>query len=298
MAELQSFATLGLDVLHQWAAARALTYGFERSARFVTERLDTERALFSFSIQQLGAAALADILMICREMHAPDHQLRAIQRYFPAAAYVHFGFEAAEQTLAGKCYLELPCAELHAERNDCNSASAGVGVGRMQFLGFKWSMTDRSLTTVTRYRLFEDVTWNQVHERMLNPVDATLRPLLRQLLAEIEANRQSTTDAHSRETCLPAAYRLLEIEEEGSERKSCDINIYDDGLTLHQLAMPLSQIADALLIHSGTFQKWLDQYHSSTVGHLAAGIHRNRQSFLTVYSGARQIDTARRPANL
>ena len=295
MTELPSFATFGLNVLHQWAAARALTYGFERSARFVTERLDTERALFSFSIQQLGAAALADTLMICREMQAPDHQLRAIQRYFPAAAYVHFGFEAADQTLAGKCYLELPCVGMNIECNEYNSAN--VGTGRMQFLGFKWSMTDRSLMTVTRYRLFAEVAWDLVRERMLTAADVTLRPLLRQLLAEIEENRRDSAGNDGQTTWQPTMYRLLEIEEEGSERKSCDINIYDDGLTLHQLAIPLRKIADVLLIHPGTFQTWLERNQSSTVGHLATGIHRNRQSFLTVYWGARQIDAAHRPEN-
>lgn len=262
--ELQSLATCGLADLFHWASTRQLKYGLERSAKFHQNRFETRRVLVSFAIGDIGIDALAEILMICRVMKAPERHLQSISRFFAVAAYVHFGFEYSGNTVVGKCYLELP-----------PPAIAVASSGRLQFLGFKWSMNATSIAVVTRYRMLKASDWNNLSALMRAQTGSALQPVMRSLMTVI-CERESSD-------CQTPAF--LEIEEEGSDRKSFDLNVYDLNLVMSDLADSIQAAADMLNLDRNAVEHWLGSNTKSPIGHIATGLGRDQQSFFTIYYG-------------
>ena len=263
ISELDSFATWGLHDLRQWAASRALSYGCERSVRLHLETFETRRALFSFSVAEIGANANTEVVAICRAMGIPNRLVLNISRFFSAAAFVHFGFEYAGSAMIGKCYLELPAPVPDA---------APVN-GRLQFLGFKWSMNDASVAVVTRYRALSISHWDAAPALMLANTGSLLQPAMSKLMNSLRPQESSKDDALS----------LLEIEEEGSSRRSYDLNIYDNSVSVSMLADALRDVALILNVNSAAIEQWLESNATAPVGHIATGLGRDQQSFLTVY---------------
>lgn len=263
--ELEPLETWGLNDLLLWAASRRLSCGMERSARLQYGNFETRRALFSFSLSDIGRDAVSEIIAICRSMHAPERLLQGIVRFFTAAAFVHFGFECAGTVMIGKCYLELPPPD---------PESAPVS-GRLQFLGFKWSMNDSSVAVVTRYRLLQIPHWEDAASLMLANTGALLKPAMDNLLHVV---------CHSVATG-PGSVPMLEIEEEGSDRRSYDLNVYDRNISLFNVTEALQQAAIILDANPESAFRWLNSNAAAQVGHIATGLGRDQQSFLTVYYG-------------
>lgn len=271
ISELESFATWGLNDLQQWAAGRAISYGFERSVRLQQNTFEIRRGLFSFSVKEIGGSAAAEVVAICRAMRVPERLVPSLSRFFPAAAFVHFGFEHAGPAMIGKCYLELPAP----------APDTALVSGRLQFLGFKWSTNDASVAVVTRYRSLSISSWNTATELMLANTGTSLRPAMLKLMS-----RHRTV-----ESCNYDGLSLLEIEEEGSDRRSYDLNVYNLGLSVSTFAEALHDAAKTLNLKLETVNHWLDANATAPVGHIATGLGRDQQSFVTVYCDPRRAET-------
>ncbi len=265
LPELQSLATWGLADLLHWAALRNLRYGLERSVRFHQNVFEPRRVLVSFAIGDIGVDALVEVLRICRNMRAPGRQLQSISRFFARAAYVHFGFEFSGNLVVGKCYLELPPP----------TENAPTASGRLQFLGFKWAMNESSMAVVTRYRILRLPDWDDAAAIMRANTGSVLQPVMQGLLIAVCNQKDIGTPTPS----------LLEIEEEGSDRKSYDLNVYDLNFTVSQQAEPLMLAAGVLGLDSKVVAQWLAVNSNAAVGHIATGLGRDQQSFFTVYYG-------------
>ena len=265
ISNLTDFATYGLNHLLRWVDAHRVSFGFERSVRFHSGGFETRRALYSLSRQDLGPQALEQVLQQTQAMSAPDRLQQSLSRFFPAAAYVHFGFEFAGDVRIGKCYLELPVP----------SADTPLISGRLQFLGFKWSMNSAAVAVVTRYRTHSASTWQDVEQQILKNTGSFCRPMLAGLLADLR--RCDLPQQH--------AFHLLEIEEEGSDRHSYDLNLYNLERTVHDLTPHLPHIAAAFELPYDELQTWAKRFDSAPIGHLATGLGRDGQPFLTLYHG-------------
>jgi hypothetical protein len=263
--ELESLATFGLNDLLEWAASRTLSYGIERSVRFQLDVFENRRALFSFSLHGIGRDAVKEVLTVCHAMHAPERLQQSIMRFISAAAFVHFGFECAGTTMIGKCYLELPPPDPQSKATS----------GRLQFLGFKWSMNDNSVAVVTRYRALFLTDWNAATEIMLANTGNALRPVMQAFMDTV----------HAHEPSPPSLPTLLEIAEEGSGRRSYDLNVYDRGISLSMIAEPLQAATKILQLKSDIVRDWQQQNADSAIGHIATGLSRDQQSFCTIYYG-------------
>lgn len=271
---LECFWDWGLQELRQWAADRRLPLQYERSLRLQTATAEARRALFSFPIAAAGQAASQEVLQICRAMSSPESHRQAIKRFFAAAQFVHFGFEYSGSTVIGKCYLELPAGD----------EGESPQTGKLQFLGFKWSMNDRSVAVLSRYKLIPGLSWQAIREHVESGVTNDVRHAVTSLLdpfAEEGIAAGNPGDRHSGGDC-----RLLQVEEEGSDRKSYDVNVYSRCVRVRQLAKPIRDAANQLEAPAATIENWLDQNADCIVGHIAAGIGRQQQSFLTIYHSA------------
>ena len=85
-------------------------------------------------------------------------------------------------------------------------------------------------------------------------------------------------------------YPLLEISEEGSDRRSWDLNVYDGLWSLGQIQSTLLAAVETLQIRHDDFFSWILPIASSALGHIATGIGRNGEPFLTVYYGAKEVE--------
>jgi hypothetical protein len=82
--------------------------------------------------------------------------------------------------------------------------------------------------------------------------------------------------------------QYLEVQEDGNERKSFDLNFYDAGLLVKDLQPQLARMRDRFGIRPGQFQALYDQIKSQPAGHLAGGLHRNGKDFFNVYYGVQK----------
>jgi hypothetical protein len=265
ISNLTGFATYGLNQLLRWATTQQISFGFERSIRLHAGCFESRRALYSFAKQDLGPQALEFVLQQTQAMNAPETLQLSLSRFFSAAAFVHFGFECSGDVLIGKCYLELPAP----------SVDAPLASGRLQFLGFKWSMNSNAVAVVTRYRTHAAFTWPDVEQQILKNTGSKCRTILGSLLADL------------RRIDLPEqqVFHLLEIEEEGSDRHSYDLNVYDLQRSVCDLDQHLPQIATAFELPDAELQAWQRRFASAPIGHIATGQGRNGQPFVTLYHG-------------
>ena len=260
MSSLECFATWGLSELRQLTLERNLALQFERSARFREEEIDDCRGLFSLPLEQFGETAIEDVLHVARAMRLPPQTEEAIRRFSSAAAFVHFGFERSGSTLIGKCYLELPVPDSAAAES------------RLQFLGFKWSMNEPSLSVVTRYRSLPAMGWDETCHLATENVGDGLRPSVHRMLEAIRPNKEK-----------PAIWKLLEVEDEGSNRRSYDLNVYEFEIAVGSIESEIGTISEKLSINHVELNAWLGANQSQTIGHLAVGTNRQGGSFVTVY---------------
>lgn len=267
---LDTFADFGLNHVRTWSAAKKLACGIEQSVRLSQGLLETRRCLISFSLAEAGREAASDVHQICQAMNASDSFLRSIARFINAAAFVHFGFEYSGTTRIGKCYLELPPPD----------PSLPLQSGRLQFLGFKWSLQDSSIAVVSRYKTSLVQDWAEVKSLLLAAADRRLQPILDSMLLQLRPSSQKALEH----------YPLLEISEEGSDRRSWDLNLYDGNWSLGQIQSTLLAAVEMLQIPQQDFFPWILPITASSLGHIATGIGRKGEPFLTVYYGARHVE--------
>ncbi|MEZ6125315.1 MAG: hypothetical protein R3C49_19375 [Planctomycetaceae bacterium] len=258
------FDNSGLAELRRWLIDRQLPVLSERSVRLQPGMFEPRRALFSVptaAIEELSS--VDEVLQICRAMSSPIAHLTAIRRYFRSAAFVHFGFEYSVSTAIGKCYLELSSSVPATSADD----------GRLMFLGFKWSMNDTSLAVVSRYRNVHPQGPSSLTECFLNEAPEELRPELSQLAQRLEP--ECETDK--------AEMRLLEVTEEGSDRRSFDLNVYAAQQPVALITDLVHVIAERFTCADNEVNEWLHKTAAATVGHISAGRTRSDQPFLTIY---------------
>lgn len=268
--ELDSFTAYGLSDLLAWACDRHLRYGFEPSVRLQAEQFEVRRGLFTFAIGDLGSEASQEVAAICHVMRMPDELLQSLLRFFSVAAFVHFGFECSGEIMTGKCYLELPA----------RGTGEWAVAGRLQFLGFKWSISDSSVRVVTRYRTRQLTEHGEQESLMLLGIEGRIRDELATLIKAVRSTPASAG---------PGSITLLQIEEEGSDRKSWDWNVYDHALRLREVQDRLLAVAEAIVTPRESVQCWLNENADEVLGHLACGKGRDGQPFLTIYYGAASL---------
>jgi hypothetical protein len=78
---------------------------------------------------------------------------------------------------------------------------------------------------------------------------------------------------------------LMEVEEPDNPRRSCDLNVYDAGLHMHDISDLVGAALSDFAVPSAQGRAVFDRVGDRTLGHLSAGVGRNGQEFVTLYFG-------------
>jgi tryptophan halogenase len=243
-------------------------YGLERSVKIAPGALFADRCLISIHRAALGEAPAVRLAEMARELGIPGGFADTLPAALEGADIVHFGHEDGPGFEVRKIYFEY-------------AAQARLAMANAEpvlvHLAYKWAPGRADGTAVTRY------TW--APSRTRGEVEAKLRTLMP--ASEAPRALRCALRLLSRVAALADSGQLLmmEVDEPGNRRRSCDLNVYDAELRLSQIAdlieatmrdfaVPPSQ---AVAVFGGAWELAL--------GHLSAGLGRGGEEFVTIYYG-------------
>jgi tryptophan 7-halogenase len=255
---------LGVDYLH------------ERSFRLSPDTLLANRLLLSVGTRRLGNDAAARVLSVCDRLGLPGALRESVTAQVAASRSVHFGFEAGADGSLYKVYFERRDADAEAGRS-------APGEPVLLHVAYKWNARNPARHVTTRYDWYPRLPGDALQARIREIFAGQPGPPLE---AALEALRLAESRAE------PDALQYLEVREEGNDRLSFDLNVYDARLTVKDAHSLLVRLRDHFAIRPGRFQALYDQIRAKPLGHFAGGVHRDGQPFVTVYYGvARRGDT-------
>lgn len=241
--------------------------GFERSFKMTERTLLGNRFLLGINSKEIQQERLLDI---CKRVDMPEKYLEVFKENLSGANIILFGFEENERSCVYKVYLEFwdkIKKEIHAKRNKTEPVNL--------HLGFKWDTQNNTKGTITRYTCFP----------MLS-----VKGILKRVSGIYEGHKERTSYEIARDMINLASSRIqnamfiyVEVSEENNPRRSFDINLYKAELRLSELYPSLSKIYQHYSIPSEKFHILYDQNKTKIFGHLAGGIDREGNDFLTIY---------------
>lgn len=241
--------------------------GYERSFKMLQGRLLANRFLLAINSSDLTPGQLLDV---CRRLDMPARYADAFQAHLADANTVFLGFEDNEPDCLYKVYLEF----WEKVKSDLRGKSA-PHEPMLLHLGFKWNTDDNARGAVSRYLCHPMLEVESVLQRLSDVYhgdedNASLR-IAQDLLALAAARSRG------------GSFIYVEVSEEGSPRKSFDINLYKAGLRLREIASWLSRMRDHYSIPAQRFDRLYQLVGDRLFGHLAGGLGRDGKDFLTVY---------------
>jgi len=282
-------------------SALGAPYVYERSFRMRQGELLPNRFLLSVGRPADGSASDEALTRVFGEIGLPRRFIVATQSDLPRARCVHFGFEGDDDRPLLKVYLEIG-GEEHAGAD---------GEAVLEHVAYKWrpvvhepSPADRTFPAgaqpagaagsaspqpaagpgvVGRYWWYPHLTAEQIRERVAGVYQdgAPESQAIAFDVIGLAAERMPERDIH-----------YLEIEEDGSPRRSYSINFYDADLKVRDLHPLLSRMRRLFDVAPGLFQVLYDQIKTRRFGHLAGGVHRNGRDFFNLYYGPQLFDSS------
>jgi tryptophan 7-halogenase len=245
-------------------------YGLERSVKIMPRALYDDRCLISIGRAALGGAPVERLLQMGNELQMPPAFAEALPAALQRADIVHFGYEAAAGHEVYKVYFEYA--------SDVRAAIAANGQDPvLVHLAYKWTPRRADSGALTRY------SWVRCGTR------SVLEARLRALLPEEDAPRalRCALGLVSRTTALADSgeLMLMEVEEPGNTRRSCDLNVYDAGLQLRDIASLLDATLRDFEVPTARARSTFGRSEPTALGHLSAGLARDGSEFVTVYFG-------------
>lgn len=247
-------------------------YYHERSFRITTGSLAANRFLLTVNARSYSGDLRQAVLGIARRLGMPEPYLEQADAAVAGAKAVHFGFEG-DGRIVYKLYFERAAARGEGEQ-------AATGTAIPLHLAFKWSATGEDTRATSRYDWYPHLSVDQIAQRITalhggDPASPTLAIALSTL--DVAAGAMNPEDL-----------QYLEVREDGNERASYDLNVYDAGLQLKDVQEQLMRMRDHFQLPPSQFQALYDQVKGRVFGHLAGGRHRNGREFFNVYYGVQR----------
>jgi len=218
-------------------------------------------------------AAVERVLDACRRLDMPDPFLDAAARHASTANVMHFGFEEEREGRAYyKVYFEREAAFARAMAAPAPDAEPFV-----LHDAFKWNADHRDEKVVARY---------VCHPRLA-------RQALLQRIAGIYATLGERTPWHLLCELVTAAARrvpdeqimYLDVTEDGTDRRSFDVNFYRAGFAVKSIAPFLDRLAAHFRLNATIVDHAFAGVLARQLGHIAGGLDRHGRDFFTIYFG-------------
>jgi tryptophan 7-halogenase len=245
-------------------------YGLERSVKITPEALLDDRYLISIHRSALGISPAERLVAMGRELGMPPSFENALSSSFESADIVHFGYEGGPGDELCKIYLEYASRAREA-------IAAANRAPVLVHMAYKWSRQRPDSRAVTRY------TWAPCRTRQ--EVESKLHALMP--AGEAPRALRCALGLLSRVAPFADSGRLflMEVEECGNPRRSCDLNVYDAELRVSQIADLLEAAAIDFAVPPPRARAVLDRSRDLALGHLSAGVGRSGEEFVTIYYG-------------
>lgn len=254
-------------------------YRFERSFRLSSKGLFSNRCLLSVTKDAISQSPNKSIVSLCQELQMPDDVLTEVQRELEAVSFVHWGWEKHAEQLLYKFYLEHPIVDIAAEQPNGT---------QLLHRAFKWNPLFPEHTVRTEYRLHPDLVLGEIKHQLASFYQngtSTQTQWIANSILEKTAEKIRAQDI-----------QFLEVAEDGNQRNSFDLNLYDANLAIGDLRSEILAMANAFQLSEIKTNAFLDQINHHAAGHLAGGTHRNGSEFFNVYYGAEQWSETQLPA--
>lgn len=244
-------------------------YQYERSFRICDRALLANRFLLTLNVGDLAGSARVRTLDICDKLRIPASARESAEANFALAKCIHFGFEADDEAIICKLYLEraIPSPEVKRARVQ--------GQPVLLHLALKWDLI-RGTAVTTRYLWRPALSAAEIEERLAHVYDegppASLA--LAKAVLDLTKGRVATEQL-----------QYLEVEEAENARRSFDLNLYDARLQVGDMQHLLHRMREHFNVRPGQLQALYDQIKGKTLGHLAGGVHRKGQDFFNIYYG-------------
>ena len=265
-------------LLMQLVSGLGVPVQYERSVRFSRGHWLGNRFLLSVSKDDLGEAALEHCRAICSQLLAPPEMLAAMAEHFASAGAVHFGFEGAADSIVCKLYVERDLSAQAGQVGQAQPQTEGKAPREplLQHIAYKWDLLSGA-QAVGRYWWHPGLSEADISDR----------------LAQIYRDTPDSASAQMAQAALqlasgktaPGQLHYMEVQDQGSPRRSFDILLYDAQLQVADLRPMLHTMREHFGLRPGQFQALFDQIKTQRAGHLAGGVHRDGSEFFTLYYG-------------
>ncbi|MFC6389402.1 tryptophan 7-halogenase [Methylorubrum zatmanii] len=249
-------------------------FGYERSVKASPAGLQTERFLVSLHRTGLGLHAGKTLDDLAATLGLPERERAEAAGLIEGADLLHLGYEDGPAGPLYKLYVEWSARTDAAWRGQDEPGAEPILVHR----AYKWIPGGTAPPVVTLYHWPRVRAPEEIDARLIRlaegwggagaPLIGLARALLR--LAQVRGR---------------GAVHYLEASEEPGPRLSYDLNLYACGLSVADAEQGLGQAFVDLGIAPQAAATVLGERLGESLGHVAGGIGRDGQPFLTVYSG-------------
>jgi tryptophan halogenase len=258
--------------LRSRVAALAVPYGLERSCKLNADGIFGNRFLLSVHRKALGPEPLRQIQDIMQPLGLPAGLVRDMEQQLHGADIVHFGYEATAGDELCKLYFEYAGDVRNAMRRASSDASA-VLVHR----AWKWRLSPAGGYAATDY------VWRRPRP------NESLMAALAHLCEPAGVKHPAAQAVRSALRAVPRAtaddLMLLEVKEEGSARRSFDLNFYPANLPVLAVMPAVEQLGAEFRIPASEIALALAPASGLSLGHIAGGFGRDGAPFATIYFG-------------
>lgn len=252
---------------------------YEPSFKLVRGRVLENRFLLGINRREMDSDADARITSVCEAVKMPSALLQSFKQTLGDANHVYFGVEKDARTLIFKAYLE------YRDKIEQQIDAEGVaGRAFRLFSGFKWDTSVVGRQAVAFYEWFPSIPVKDLLERLRATIEAGRHG---ELIGIVEGIIQQASERISEEDI-----QYIEVREEGNPRRSFDINLYKAGLQLEALYPHLSAALRHYNVAPERFQALFQRVRMERFGHLAGGVDRHNDDFITVYHGVSNIHSS------
>ena len=241
----------------------------ERSIKLFPGGLSDNRYLLSLPGPALDADGWSSLASVPLQFGLPPEPLARFLAEARTADILHFGCDAEEGGTVLKLYAEH-AARLRTDWGSARRSASRILVHR----SVKWRATGEPEAAFSTY---------SVDPALSIPATAAR---ISALLGEGIAAELVTSLLHRAAGRVAAEARMfLEVEEEGTHRRSFDLKLYDAGFTLGSLAASLSSLAASFSLGPEHQQRLAALPADAALGHISGGQGRDGTPFLTLYYG-------------